>query len=99
MAAIIASVVPHVTTRFDSGSAMIPLNDFARRAIASRSSGAPQVIEYWLNPASRARVAASVNSRGGAEPGEPGDELIASWTAGGRVLSRVRDSGTFCTQY
>src|SRR5439155_9522672 len=46
IAAIIASVEPQVTTRFDSGSASIPLKAFARRAIASRSSRAPQVIEY-----------------------------------------------------
>ena len=48
MAAIIASVAPQVTTKFVSGSASIPLKAFARRAIASRSSCAPQVMEYWL---------------------------------------------------
>src|ERR687888_341688 len=56
MAAIIASVEPHVTTRFASGSASIPLKAFARRAIASRSSRAPQVIEYWLHPVRDPRI-------------------------------------------
>src|SRR2546426_1148849 len=98
IAAIIASVEPQVTTRFVSGSASIPLNVFARRAIASRNSRAPQVIEYWLYPPSSARFAAAVSCEGGSKSGNPWAKFTASWSAAIRVISRITDSGNFCTR-
>src|SRR3989449_6649448 len=98
IAAIIASVEPQVTTRFVSGSASIPLNVFARRAIASRNSRAPQVIEYWLYPPSSARFAAAVSCEGGSKSGNPWAKFTASWSAAIRVISRMTDSGNFCTR-
>src|SRR3989475_8075314 len=98
IAAIIASVEPQVTTRFVSGSASIPLNVFARRAIASRNSRAPQVIEYWLYPPSSARFAAAVSCEGGSKSGTPWAKFPASWSAAMRVISRITDSGNFCTR-
>src|SRR5437667_370577 len=89
IAAIIASVEPQVTTRFVSGSASIPLNVFARRAIASRNSRAPQVIEYWLYPPSSARFAAAVSCEGGSKSGNPWAKFTASWSAAIRVISRA----------
>src|SRR6267378_5784223 len=98
MAAIMASVAPHVTTTLASGSASIPLKAFARTAIASRSSRAPQVIEYWLYPASSACFAASSISRGGSKSGYPWARFTASWRAAIRVISRITDSGNFWTR-
>src|SRR5437879_7122205 len=98
IAAIIASVEPQVTTRFVSGSASIPLTVFARRAIASRNSRAPQVTEYWLYPPSSARFAAAVSCEGGSKSGNPWAKFTASWSDAIRVISRITDSGNFCTR-
>jgi len=98
IAAIIASVDPHVTTMFSSGSASIPLKRFAFAAIASRSGFAPHVIEYWWwGPFSASRAASTI-SRGGSKSGNPWARLIASCFAATRVISRMTLSGKCWTR-
>ena len=46
-AAIMASVLPQVTTISLSGSMSIPMKCLCFLAIPSRRSCAPQVMEYW----------------------------------------------------
>src|SRR3990170_3373908 len=84
----IASVEPHVTTMFASGSA----------AIASRSGFAPQVIAYWWCGPFSASRAASTMSCGGSKSGKPWARLIASCFAAMRVISRITLSGKCCTR-
>jgi hypothetical protein len=47
MATIIASVLPHVTTRCWSGSTSRPEKCWIFYASACRTRGAPQVTAYW----------------------------------------------------
>src|SRR5207245_10629504 len=93
IAAIIASVEPQVTTRFVSGSASIPLNVFARRAIAARNSRAPQVIEDWLYPPSSASLGAEESCEGGPKAGNPCATLTAYWGDANGVTPLTTDSG------
>jgi len=46
MAAIMASVLPQVTTKLASGSMSIPIQRDCLRAKAARKFGAPQVTAY-----------------------------------------------------
>src|SRR6266511_1481837 len=98
MAAIIASVAPHVTTTFASGSASIPLNRFAFAAIASRKGFAPHVIAYWWCGLSSAERASSTISRGGSKSGNPWSRWMAPCLAATRVISRTTLSGKCWTR-
>src|SRR4029453_18899565 len=88
-AEIIASVAPHVTVTFFSGSAWIPLYVAYFRQRASRSGLAPQVIAYWLMSDVMARQAASLIAAGAAKSGYPCERLMAPCFAASRVISRM----------
>ena len=76
--AIIASVEPQHTVTCVSGIDRSGRGAAsASRAIAARSSGAPQVTAYWLTSASMARPAAALIASGAGKSGNPCDRLTA----------------------
>ena len=94
IAAIIASVAPHVTVTWVSGS--ISPNPGKWRgvvaAIASRNGFDPHVIAYWLMSASTASATARLSSGGQAKSGKPCARLTAPWATATRFISRMTDS-------
>src|SRR6188768_2593158 len=90
--AIIASVDPQHTVTCVSGSMASPWRRPASRAMAARSSGAPQVTAYWLMSASMARAAAALIASGAGKSGKPCDRLTAPCRCARRVISRMTDS-------
>ena len=93
MAAIIASVEPHVTVTFVLASTQdMPYRVRYWFAMASRKNSAPHVIGYWLMSAAIAARAASLISSGAAKSGKPCDRLIAPCSLDNRVISRMTDS-------
>src|SRR5436190_9273929 len=94
IAAIIASVAPHVTVTCVSGSISPQPGKCAvvDRAIASRSGLLPQVMAYWLMSSSTAAAAARLSSGGQAKSGNPWARLTAPAAAASRFISRMTDS-------
>src|SRR5579859_2554663 len=90
--AIIASVAPHVTVMWRSGSTSSPLNHRTFSAIACRRRGAPQVTAYWLCPSASACAPAASRSAGAGKSGKPWARLIAPCSIASRVISRITDS-------
>src|SRR4051794_34509901 len=90
--AIIASVEPQHTVTCVSGSMVSPWRRPASRAMAARSSGAPQVTAYWLTSASMARDPAALMASGAGKSGKPCDRLTAPCRCASRVISRMTDS-------
>ena len=74
MAAVIASVEPHVTVT-SSAPALIPLNLPTFAAIASLSSREPIVISYWLWSSLIAVAAARFTAAGAEKSGRPLGEV------------------------
>src|SRR2546426_135130 len=88
-AAAIASVAPHVTVTWVSGSTLMPYHSpyFATRA--SRSRFAPQVMAYWFTSSWIARAAASFSTSGAAKLGNPWARLMAACSFASRVMPRI----------
>ena len=91
-AAIMASVDPHVTTIWASGSSGNPMKRRCLAASASRKSGAPQVTAYWCGPSRAARTAASSSAGGGSKSGKPWDRLTPPCVLQTRVMRRMTES-------
>jgi len=92
MATIIASVLPHVTTRCLSGSSPSPMKRDCFAASASRKFGAPQVTAYWCGPVPADSASAATRAGGGSKSGKPWDRLMASCLLATLVMRRMTDS-------
>ena len=89
---IMASVEPHVTTIWVSGSMSRPMRGLCLAASAARKLGAPQVMAYWCGPVWATSARRSVISAGGSKSGKPWDRLMASYFMDTRVMRRITES-------
>ena len=92
MAAIIASVLPQVTTMFlfESKSRFMYFDCFLAKA--SLKFWAPQVIAYWLKSSWATSLKRFRISCGESKSGNPCDRLIASYSFAILVIRRITES-------
>ena len=95
MAAIMASVLPQVTTISVSGLIFIPEKCSCFAARASRKFCAPQVNAYWCGPSFATSESLSVISFGGSKSGNPWDRLIAPCCSEILVILLITESVKF----
>ena len=77
IAAVMASVEPHVIVTPSLASALMPLKLLTFAAIASLSSWDPMVISYWLWSPLIAAAAARLTESGAGKSGDPWARLTA----------------------
>ena len=92
IAAIIASVLPQVTTISLSGSTFMPEKCSCFAASASLKFCAPQVKAYWCGPSAATSARRSVISFGGSKSGNPWERFTAPYFNEILVILRITES-------